>query len=252
MLDYNDKIIIVGGSNGIGLAIAKELRNRGYGIIIVDREKPDSSVLTDDSTYKYYECDLLDYQTQLFEDLAREGGINGLIVTAGFGRVADFENISDEEISNMFSVNSVTLIRTIGLFYSKIMSQDDFYVAVMGSIAGLVSSPMFSVYAATKAAVCRFVESVNIELEVKGTNNRILNVSPGSIKGTRFNGSSQNDLSQMSDLAHNIVEKMFNRETLYIPQYDEIFKGVIERYQNDPHEYGLHSYEYKQNSGRKR
>ena len=42
--------------------------------------------------------------------------------------------------------------------------------------------------AASKAALCRFAESVNIELEVSGTANRILDVSPGSIKGTRFNG----------------------------------------------------------------
>ena len=44
------------------------------------------------------------------------------------------------------------------------MSCENFDCMVMGSIAGLVSSPMFSVYAATKAALCRFIESINIEL----------------------------------------------------------------------------------------
>ena len=37
-----------------------------------------------------------------------------------------------------------------------------------------------------------FIESVNIELEKAGTDNRILNVSPGSLKGTRFNGQENN------------------------------------------------------------
>lgn len=54
----------------------------------------------------------------------------------------------------------------------------NFYCAVMGSIAGLVSSPLFALYGATKAAVCSLTESLNIELEKSGSNNRILNVSP--------------------------------------------------------------------------
>lgn len=39
-------------------------------------------------------------------------------------------------------------------------------------------------------------------------------------------------------------------DTLFIPQYEEIFKGVLDRYHSDPHEYGLHSYNYKKESGR--
>ncbi len=70
----------------------------------------------------------------------------------------------------------------------------------MGSIAGLISSPLFATYGATKAAVCNGIESLNIELEMAGTENRILNVSPGSIKGTKFNGGT-NDLSQTEALA---------------------------------------------------
>lgn len=67
---------------------------------------------------------------------------------------------------------------------------------------------MFSVYSASKAAICRFIESVNIELEVYGTSNRILNVSPVSIKDTRFNGASENQVGMTVNLASKIVEKM--------------------------------------------
>ena len=55
----------------------------------------------------------------------------------------------------------------------------------------------------------------------------------------------------MSGLAGEIYLHMVNRETRYIPQYEEVFKGVLERYHNDPHEYGVHSYHYKESSGRK-
>ena len=112
-----------------------------------------------------------------------------------------------------------------------------------------MSSPAASVYAASKAAVCRLIESVNIELELAGTKNRILNVSPASFKGSRFYGK-QNQLDLLEGLASDILSHLFAGDVLYIPQYEETFKAVLERYHNDPHEYGLHSYQYKKDSGR--
>ena len=97
------------------------------------------------------------------------------------------------------------------LFFSDVYKRQ-----IMGSIAGWISSPMFSVYAASKAAICRFVESINIELEQSGYQNRILNVSPGSIKGSRFNGE-ENHLPLMVALAEEIIFHLFNSETLFIP-----------------------------------
>jgi len=149
----------------------------------------------------------------------------------------------------MFQVNTIAGIKIIRSFYDKIKDPKDFYCGMMGSIAGLISSPMFSVYAASKAAMCRFIESVNIELEVYGTSNRILNVSPGSIKGTKFNGG-DNDFTMTDSLAAQIINALFNKIELFIPEYEEVYKSVIERYNADPHEYGMHSYKYKMNSGR--
>lgn len=119
----------------------------------------------------------------------------------------------------------------------------------MGSIAGWVSSPLFALYSATKAALCKAIEALNVELEMCGTPNRILNVSPGSIKGTRFNGG-DNDLSLTSALAAEIVERMLAGETLFIPDYEEVYKGVIDRYRADAHQFGVDSYRYKMKSGR--
>jgi glycerol-3-phosphate cytidylyltransferase len=127
--------------------------------------------------------------------------------------------------------------------------KEPFLCAVMGSIAGLLCSPLFATYSATKAALCNAIESLNIELEMAGTENRILNVSPGSIKGTRFNGGN-NDLNLTESFAQAIIAKMEQRQTLFIPQYEEVFKGVLERYHQDPHQFGLQSYRFKQESGR--
>lgn len=243
------KAVVIGGSNGIGLAISKKLMDKQYHIYILDMVAPDSDLLPGGAGFTYYPCNLLDFDEELIQRVSADEDVEVLMVTAGFGRVADFEYLHPAEIQNLLQVNTVAGIRIIRDFYHRIKSERPFYCGMMGSIAGLLSSPMFSVYAASKAAVCRFIESVNIELEVSGTKNRILNVSPGSIKGTRFNGGS-NDPSQTDALAEQIVARLMDGSELFIPEYQEVYKGVLERYHRDPHEYGLHSYQYKLASGR--
>lgn len=46
--------------------------------------------------------------------------------------------------------------------YDKLEGETDFYCGVMDSISGWMSSPFFSVYGATKAALKIFIESVNV------------------------------------------------------------------------------------------
>lgn len=245
------KALVVGGSNGIGLAIVKNMIDRNYFVEIVDRVAPDEKADLSKDSFCFHTCDLSAMDNALFEKLANDLDIEFLMITAGFGRVTNFENLSISEIENMIAVNTLAGIKIIRFFYSRIQSDKVFYCGMMGSIAGLVSSPMFSVYAASKAAICRFIESVNIELEVNGSSNRILNVSPGSIKGTRFNGG-DNDFRLTKQLAEEITTHVFNKEELFIPEYDAVFKGVLERYHANPHAFGVSSYEYKLKSGRVR
>lgn len=240
--------VIVGGSNGIGLAIARNFIQKGYHACILDRVEPALGVLPE-GAFSYAFCDLLDLPEALFQTLSADPQVEALMITAGFGRVADFEYLHTAEIEHMLTVNTVSGLKIVRMFYDKIKSETPFYCGMMGSIAGLVSSPMFSVYAASKAAVCRFIESVNIELEQAHTRNRIVNVSPGSIKGTRFNGG-DNDLSQTEALAEEIVAALFDRKELLIPDYDQVYKGVLDRYHADAHAFGLSSYQYKKDSGR--
>lgn len=242
------KAVVVGGSNGIGLAISKNLIERGYYLEICDRHGPDEGVL-DQNAFHHNYCDLLDFDEELFYSLAADQSVELLMVTAGIGRVADFQFHHTAEIEKMLTVDTVSTIKIFRIFYDRILNDNCFYAGVMGSISGWMSTPSAAVYAAAKAGVVRFVESVNIELEAYGSKNRILDVSPASFKGSKFYGG-KNDLSITGPLAEQILEHLFSRDTRFIPQYEETFKAVLERYAADPHGYGLHSYEYKKESGR--
>ncbi len=240
------RILVVGGARGIGLSIATELASREtvLKVYIVDKLELES---------QYRQQKIESYQFDLTEDdysfFDRFSNVDALIITAGFGQLALFRNVSEDHIVNSFNVNTIPVLRLIKRFYTKLESEKDFYCGVMVSIAGFISSPFFAVYGATKAALKIFIESVNVELEKSGTTNRILNVSPGSIKGTSFNNG-KTDLSQTKDLANEIIFHLENKDDLFIPQYEEVFKNVLARYHEDFREEGRHSYDYKLNSGR--
>jgi cytidyltransferase-like protein len=235
--------LIVGGSNGLGAAFVRELQLCGCKrICILDKIQPQSSGLS----IRYFPIDLSKDNLQILDQF---DDIDTLIITAGIGRLAPFDTFPDIEIQKTFQINTLSVIRIIRHFYGKLKSNSVFYCAVVSSIAGIVSSPLFSLYSATKAAVFRFLESINIELEKENTKNRILNVCPGVLQGTSFYGGATN-LSSLECLAHIILEKLKKRDTLFIPQYDEVYRTVIDRYINDAHQFGLDSYNYKVESGR--
>lgn len=240
------KALIVGGANGIGLSIATIFANREdyEKIYIVDK------VLIDEEfNNKKFESIQFDLTSEDYSIFDRFKDVDTLMITAGFGKLSLFRDVSEQYITSSFAVNSVAPIRIIHHFIDKLTNEENFLCGVMVSIAGFMTSPFFAVYGATKAALKIFIESVNVELKKNGSNNCILNVSPGSIKGTSFNNG-KTDLAMTETLASEIIAHLEAKNDLFIPQYEEIFKNVLARYQEDFRKEGIHSYDYKLNSHR--
>lgn len=240
------RALVVGGANGMGLSIATELAAREgiEKVYIVDKAVISEEFMN--PKFEGYQFDLTQEDYSIFDKFQ---DIDTLMITAGFGKLSLFKDVPESYITNSFAVNSIAPIRIIHHFMDKLSGGDDFHCGEMVSIAGFMSSPFFAIYGATKAALKIFIESVNVELEKNGSKNRILNVSPGSIKGTSFNNG-KTDLSLTEDLANEIVKHLEAKDDLFIPKYEEIFQHVLARYQADFREEGRHSYDYKLNSGR--
>lgn len=240
------RIMVVGGANGIGLSIATEMAKRENceKVYIVDKDP-----LAEQYSQLKIESFEFDLTTEDYSFFDRFTDIDSMMITAGFGRLSLFRNVTEQHIIKSFNVNTVSVLRLLKHFYDKIESKIDFYCGVMGSISGFMSSPFFAVYGATKAALKIFIESVNVELAKAGTANRILNVSPGFIKGTSFN-QGKTDLNQVNAIANQIIQHLESKKDLFIPQYEEVYKNVLLRYQNDFRAEGHYSYEHKVESGR--
>lgn len=240
------RLLVVGGANGIGLAISQAMawRESTEKVYIVD--KTSLQEVYAHPKIESFEFDLTSKDYSFFN---RFGDIDGLMITAGFGRLSLFRDVTEEHIIQSFNVNTIPVLRLVKKFYDKLESEKDFYCGVMVSIAGWMSSPFFAVYGATKAALKIFIESLNVELLKAGTTNQILNVSPGLIKGTRFYAGTT-DLNLLQELTYAIITHLEAKEDVFIPQYEEVYQSVLKRYQEDFRKEGAHSYDYKLNSHR--
>jgi len=242
------RILIVGGANGIGLGIATALAEREEveKVYIVDKKPVDKKFQNEKFKWYYFNLDETNqdkfFDRYMFFD--RFTDIDGLIITAGFGSLKLFKDIEASEIDRYFRVNTIPTLRLIKKFYNRLDSKSDFYCGVMVSIAGHLPSPWLSVYGATKAALKSFIASVNVELKKSGSVNQILEVSPGHIDGTSFSGGETN-LDSVMPLAKEIIKNMEEKNDLFIPGYEEVYKEVLRRSQEDFRAEGERSYEYK-------
>lgn len=237
-----EKALIIGGGSGIGLTVASLLAEEGKFVTIVDRKLAINNL----HNIEFLQVDLL---TTDFNWLNHFKDIDFLFYSAGFGRVAPFESLIPKEIENLFEVNAIGVFKVLSFFSERLLSHTPFYCGVMVSIAGRIASPLFSIYSATKAALFRGIEAINTELSVAGTINRILEVSPGSIKGTSFNGGKTDQALTMM-LGEIIIQHMKCHAEVFIPDYETTFKDVINRYNSDPIQFALDSYQYKINGNR--
>lgn len=240
------RLLVVGGANGIGLSIALEMATRETTekVYVVDK-----APLKSEFTHPKIDSHIFNLTVDDYSLFDRFTDIDALMITAGFGRMALFKDVTEQHIIDSFNVNTTPVLRLIKRFYGKLEGKNDFYCGVMDSIAGWMSSPFFAVYGASKAALKIFIESVNVELLKGGSKNVILNVSPGFINGSSFYGK-DNDLDALRPLTNDILEHLEAKDDLFIPKYEEVFKEVLQRYHDDFRKEGAHSYDYKVNSKR--
>lgn len=234
---------VIGGTSGIGRAIARALAARGAQVIAFGRSLPEAG----DAGVEYRRWNLLSDGFEALEALRDE--LDALVYAAGLGRVAPYEQLGDAEIQVLMRTNAEGFARALRVVQPRLLDKRPFYCMAIGSIAGLVSSPMFAAYGASKAAVASLCESVNAELRAQGGENRVLNVCPGAIQGTKFYGGPDRP-EETRPLAEEAVSRMLRREERWIPRYEETYAGVLARYRADAQKFGVDSWNYKMQSGR--
>ena len=238
------KIVIIGGTSGIGLAMAGVLSERkDVHVTVLGRN---SSKL---DKIQHVTFEKFDINKDNISILQKHLDADALIITAGIGRLAEFSTFTDCEIEKVINTNCTSILKIIRLFYPRLQNKKPFYCCVISSITGLLASPLYAVYSASKAALCKFIEGVNVELKMTESANIITNIAPGHLDGTSFEGKETN-VERLIPLANKFIAAIESRQELYIPKYRECYQAVLARYHENPLNFGTESYTYKSNTAR--
>jgi short-subunit dehydrogenase len=179
-MDIKGKVVIVtGASSGIGEAAAREFGREGAKVVLAARRVDKLQTLAQEidamgtSAQAYViQADLSkleDIQKLVADTIAIFGRIDVLVNNAGFGRLDWLENLDPiKDIQAQIDVNVMGVIQTTRQVLPVMIAQRSGSIINMCSMAGLVATPTYSIYAASKHAVHGFSEALRREVKPWG------------------------------------------------------------------------------------
>ncbi|PSW05140.1 SDR family oxidoreductase [Photobacterium lipolyticum] len=177
-------ILLTGASGGIGSALALALAEQGANLMLVGRKEAAlndlKTSLPRPSEHQILAVDLLTTEgmselDQTCKQWRTEGrGIDIVINNAGVNTFAFLSQRDAKSIESEVSLNVITPMLLTQKAIQWIRRPG--IVLNIGSTFGAIGYPGYSVYSATKAALHRFSEAMNRELE--GTEIKVLFIAP--------------------------------------------------------------------------
>jgi short-subunit dehydrogenase len=196
---YKNKMVLVtGASSGIGLAMAKELSERGADLILVARSEDKLNELAIEIRKSGREahvfiCDLSipNSGEKLFKAIKDAGlSVDLLINNAGYGRWGKFTDFSRGDYAKMIQLNMTSLTDLCHLFIPDMVKRGNGGIINVGSIASFSPVPYGNVYSSSKAYVLNFTEALRYEYRKNGI--QIMTLCPGGTKSNFSNVASEN------------------------------------------------------------
>ena len=143
------KVLITGGSRGIGKAVAERFKKAGYEVTCPTRQEMDLS--DPGSVERYIEAN----KDTVFDVIVNNAGIND---------INGIEDITDSEIDSMMQVNLMSPIRILRGFAANMKKQKYGRIVNIGSVWAVVSKPGRCIYSATKNGIHGVTNTLAVEL----------------------------------------------------------------------------------------
>ena len=183
------KVIVTGGSRGIGAECVRMFAKNGYAVsFIYNNSDVRAREIEEETGAKAYKCDVKnsDMLENIIEKaIAEMGGVDVLVNNAGIAFVRLFGETSNEDVERVLSTNLVSSIvaaRTV----SRHMVRAHFgRIINIGSVWGKVGASMEVVYSVSKAGIEGLTKALAKELGPSGIT--VNCIEPGVID-TEMNG----------------------------------------------------------------
>ena len=173
--------LVTGGSSGIGLAIARMLRDEGYALTLVSRRAEKVQAAADELGAAAVAADVGDAgdcARLVAEHRERFGRLDVLVNSAGIGIAGTVDQLPAKHFDLQIGVNlrGLFLVTQAAL---PLLRESRGLIVNLASIAGTLPTPGLATYGATKAAVISLTKSLNEELDADGV--RAIAICPGFV-----------------------------------------------------------------------
>jgi NAD(P)-dependent dehydrogenase (short-subunit alcohol dehydrogenase family) len=217
--------LVTGGSSGIGLAIARMLRDEGYALTLVSRRPERVQAAADElgaaaiaaDVGRPEECERL-----VAEHRERFGRLDVLVNSAGIGIAGRVEDLPAKHFELQLGVNlrGLFLVTQAAI---PLLREAHGWIVNLASIAGTLPTPGLATYGATKAAVISLTRSLNEELDADGV--RAIAICPGFVDTpmAEWSGIAADEMIRPEDCAEVV------RMLLRLSPHARIPQVVIER-----------------------
>ncbi|HZP72626.1 MAG TPA: SDR family oxidoreductase [Gaiellaceae bacterium] len=217
--------LVTGGSSGIGLAIARMLRDEGYELTLASRTAAKIDAAADALGALAVTADLSreeDCVRVVADHAERYGGLDVLVNSAGLGIAGTVESLQTKHVDLQLGVNLRGLL-LVTRQAIPLLKERRGWIVNLASIAGTLPTPGLVVYGATKAAVIAITRSQNMELERAGV--RSIAICPGFVDTpmAEWSGISPDEMIRPEDCAEIV------RMCLRLSPYARIPQVVVER-----------------------
>ena len=167
------RAIVTGGASGIGAAAAELLRERGFRVVVLDRDvEPGDEAIRVDVT------DAAGVAAAVDEAVSRLGGLDVVVNNAGIGAQGTIADNDDEEWHRVFDVNVVGMVRVARAALPALRQSSCAAIVNTSSVAATAGLPNRALYSATKGAVLSLTLAMAADHVGEGI--RVNCVAPGT------------------------------------------------------------------------
>ncbi len=171
---------LVGASEGLGLALARQLAAAGAEVILSARSA-DALARACDSIAGSVAVvmDVAD-PASVAAATAQVGAVDGMVFLAGIYWPMTAQQVDAEQLTAMCEVNFTGCARVVGAVMPAMVARGAGHIVITGSLSGFRGLPGALGYAASKAGVMALAESLYADL--RGTGVRVQLGNPGFIR----------------------------------------------------------------------
>lgn len=190
---FENKIAIVtGGASGIGRALAHALAKQGADVVVadiqIDLAKTVAAEICDSggkaSAYKLDVTDSDAVESFVLAVGTERGRLDYMFNNAGIAIIGEFRDFSTADWKNILNVNVVGVFAGTAAAYSVMIRQGYGHIVNTASVSGLIPSPGFAAYCASKHAVVGLSTSLRAEAAEYGV--KVSAACPGFIHTPMF------------------------------------------------------------------